>query len=134
MNVFTTDHPMASQQTLPTTRKDAWTSDWCNFLTVALIVCASFLAVTWLGMRIPDTPDVPDPSAPPSVVDLILAAVGFVVSFPASLMVQIDEPLGLTEKILVYTGVGFDGLFWALVIVSLHRFLEWHFRKRAFDA
>ena len=85
-------------------------------------------------MEIPDTPDVPDPSAPPSVVDLILAAVGFVVSFPASLVVQIDEPLGLTEKILVYTGVGFDGLFWAFVIVSLHRFLEWHFRKRAFDA
>lgn len=133
MNVFSTDHPMVSQHPWPATKKDAWISYCGSILTVAFILVPLFLAITWLGMGMPDTPDVPDPSASPSVVDLIFTAVGFIVSFPASLVVQVDEPLGLTKKILVYTGVGFDGLFWAFMSVSLHRVLAWHFQKKPFD-
>lgn len=133
MNVFSTDHPMVSQHPWPATKKDAWISYCGSILTVAFILVPLFLAITWLGMGMPDTPDVPDPSASASVVDLIFTAVGFIVSFPASLVVQVDEPLGLTKKILVYTGVGFDGLFWAFMSVSLHRVLAWHFQKKPFD-
>jgi len=81
-------------------------------------------------MDIPETPDVPDPA--PLVLDLILTAGGFIISFPAFLFVQADEPFGLAEKILIYAGVGFDGLFWAFASVSLHRFLAWHFPKKPF--
>ena len=81
----------------------------------------------------PETPDVPDPSAAPSLLDLILAASGFIMSFPTYLFAQVDEPFGLAQKIWVYAGVAFDGLFWAFVSVSLHRVLAWHFRKKPLD-
>jgi len=129
MNVFTTDHPMVSQHSWPATRKSACFSYCCSILSVAFILCPLFLAITWLGMGIPDTPDVPDPS----LVDSIFAAGGFIMSFPAFLFVQVDEPLGLTEGILVYAGAAFDGLFWAFASVSLYHFLAWHFRKKPGD-
>ena len=133
MNVFTTDHPMVSQHSLHATRKDLWVSYSWSILTVAFILCPLFLGVTWLGMGIAETPDMPDPSAAPSVLELILTAGSFIISFPAYLFLQADEPFGLTEKILIYTGVGFDGLFWAFASVSLHRFLAWHFQKKPID-
>jgi len=133
MNVFTTDHPMVSQRWQPASRKDFWFLYCCRVLTVALILCPLFLAVSWIGMGIPETPDVPDPSASLSLLDLILAAAGFIISFPAFLLAQVDEPFGLAEKIWVYAGVTFDGLFWAFVSVSLHQVLERHFRKKPFD-
>src|SRR5207249_6403329 len=108
------DHPTVSQHSWPSTRKSACFSYCCSILSVASILCPLFLAITWFGMRIPDTPDVPDPSS----VDLIFAAGGFIMSFPAFLFVQVDEPLGLTERISVYTGVASDGLFWAFASVS----------------
>lgn len=130
MNVFSTEHPMVSRHSWPATRKDAWISYCCRILTVAFILCPLFLAITWCGTGIAETPDVPDPSTVPSALDLILAAGSFIISFPACLFVQVDEPFGLTEKVLVYTGVGIDGLFWAFASVSLHRFLAWHFQKK----
>lgn len=133
MNVFTTDHPMVSQHSWHPTRRDAWVSYGCSILTVALILCPLFLGVTWFGMGIAETPDVADPSAAPSVLELILTAGGFIISFPACVFLEVDEPFGLTQKILIYTGVGFDGLFWAFASVSLHRFLAWHFQKKPID-
>ena len=105
-------------------------------LSVALILCPLFLAATSVGMwmpEMPETPDVPDPSAALAALDLILVAPGFIISFPAFLFVQVDEPFGLAQKIWVYAGVTFDGLFWAFASVSLHQFLAWHFRKKPFD-
>ena len=86
----------------------------------------------WLP-EMPETPDVPDQSAALSALDLILAAPGFIISFPAYLFAQVDEPFGLAQKIWVYAGVTFDGLFWAFTTVSLHQFLAWGFRKKPFD-
>jgi hypothetical protein len=133
MNVFTTDHPLVSQHWRPSTKKERWSLYCSRVLTVTLILCPLFLAVTWVGMCMPETPDVPEPSAAPSLLDLILAATGFMISFPAYLFAQVDEPFGLAEKIWVYGGVTFDGLFWAFTSVSLHQFLAWHFRKKPFD-
>ena len=133
MNVFTTDHPMVSQHWQPASRKDVWLLYCSRVLTVALILCPLFLAVTWIGMGIPETPDVPDPSAAASLLDLILAATGFIISFPAFLVAQVDEPFGLAQKIWIYAGVTFDGLFWACASVSLHHFLARHFHKKPFD-
>lgn len=133
MNVFTTDHPIVSQHWKPATKKEDRVSYWSKVVTVALILCPVFVAVTWVGMEMPETPDVPDPSAVPSLVDLILAAIGFIISFPACLLVQVDEPLGLAQKIWIYAGVAFDGLLWALASVSVHRLLTRNFRKKAFE-
>lgn len=132
MNVFATDHPIVSQHWQPARTKDVWFLYCSRVLTIALILCALFLAITWVGMGMPETPDVPDPSVSPSLLDLILAATGFVISFPAFLLVQVDEPFGLAQKIWVYAGVTFDGLFWAFTSVTLHRFLACHFRKKPF--
>jgi hypothetical protein len=132
MNVFATDHPLVSQHWQPASRKDVWFLYCSRVLTVALILCPLFLAVTWVGMGIPETPDVPDPSASPSLLDLILAATGFIISFPGFLLVQVDEPFGLAQKIWIYAGVTFDALFWAFTSVSLHQLLARRFREKSF--
>jgi hypothetical protein len=75
MNVFETDHPMVSQQSRPATRKEIWVSYGWSLLTVALILCPLFLAVTWVGMSMPgtpETPDVPDESAYSWLPELLL--------------------------------------------------------------
>src|SRR2546426_11131256 len=98
MNVFATDHPMVSQHSQHSwhaARKDVWISYGCSILTVAFILCPLFLGATWFGMGIAETPDVPDPSAAPSVLELIVAADSFIISFPTFLLLQIDEPFGL---------------------------------------
>lgn len=84
-------------------------------------------------MGIPETPDVPDPSASPSLLDLVLAATGFIISFPSFLFLQVDDPFGLAEKIWIYGGVIFDALFWACTSVFLHRVLARHFHKKPFQ-
>ncbi len=131
MNVFTTDHPVLSQHWKPTTKKDARFLYWSKVLTVAFILCPVFVAVTWVGMDIPETPDVPDPSAAPSVLDVILGSAGFIISFPACLFVEVDEPIGLAQKIWIYAAVAFDGLLWAITTVSLNELLTRNFRRKA---
>ena len=131
MNVFATDHPILSQHWKATTKKGVRFSYWSKVLTVALVLCPVFVAVTWIGMAIPETPDVPDHSGAQSLLELILATIGFIISFPALLFVQVDEPFGLAQRIWIYAGVAFDSLLWAVTIVSLHGLLTWRSRKKA---
>lgn len=82
-------------------------------------------------MQLPDTPDRPDPSAVPSLFDLIVGAGSCLVAFPAYLLVQVEDPLSVALQLLIYCGVIFDGVFWALIWVAVQRFLGWHFQKQS---
>lgn len=126
MNMFTADHPLTASRSYPETKR-ATLRSYCNAVVcIALILCPLFVALAAVGMTIQDTPDVPDPSLP----DLILSIVGFIVSFPAFLFLQLDEPFGFIQKMLVYFGCAFDGIFWAFAIVTCYRLVGSRFRRR----
>jgi hypothetical protein len=128
MNVFTTDHPLASPQFRPESRSQAMHSYCYTVLFIAFILSSLFILGAGIGMSFEDSPDVPDPSW----LDSISGIAGFIIGFPSFLFLQFDDPLGPSEKTLVYLACAFDGFFWSITSVTSYRLLKLLIRRKQY--
>ena len=128
MNVFTTDHALVAQPSgfdAADHRLLAWLS---RVFLVALILCPILLGVAWLALALVtgDSPEVPEPAW----TDVFVVAAAFVTCFPVFAIVHLADPLPLADQIYVYGGVVLNGIFWAILTVSLWQILASRLRRK----
>lgn len=123
MNLFTTDHPLASPTWHPETWRSVAASRLGSVLVVGLILYPVFLGVAWFATIGADSPDM----AEPDFVDLCFGMLGLLVFFPAFLLAPMFGEffirVGITEESFRSWGLGFNSLFWGFVLVSGHALL-----------
>ena len=128
MNIFTTEHPLAAPRFYPRTKSDALYSYGRSILYTTVILSSLFMVLAGIGMTFQDSPDVPDPSW----LDSILSIAAFIMGFPSFLFVQVDDPSGSTERIIIYLACAFDGFFWSIASVTSYHLLKRLVRRRQF--